>query len=378
MYNKSEELFQLMEKLDLDALILTDPTSIQYFSGFLTVFSRFMALIIKKDGDNIFIVPKIEEGFARSTNLFSNIKIYIEYPGYQTRDPFDLIKKNIIDLKLCKKRIGIESTNLVQKTYNQLNNVLNQMNLIDITDNIEKIKMIKSKDELDYIRKAVKISEVGLKAAIKSTKIGATEVEVACAGRLAIIQEIADNYPENRIETHFNINSGTDTAFAHRKISGKRIIPNELVYHVWCNSFEGYFDELARTIFTGKPTEKHLDIFTVVLEAHNKAISSLKPGVKASEIDRKARAVIAEAGYGEFNPFYVGHSLGLKSKERPFLKVEDDTKLKPGMVVSIEPGIYIPGFGGIGGNSDTIFITKEGHEVVTTYPKTLSPDDLEM
>jgi Xaa-Pro dipeptidase len=135
-------------------------------------------------------------------------------------------------------------------------------------------------------------------------------------------------------------------------------------------SLNGYHSECERTFIVGKPTKKQERIFRVVHDAQQMTIDAVRPGIKVEDLDAIARGVISAAGYGKYVIHRAGHGIRLEVHERPFLQGGDSTILEPRMIFSVEPGVYIPEFGGVR-HSDTVLVTENGHQILTKYPKAL-------
>jgi len=154
----------------------------------------------------------------------------------------------------------------------------------------------------------------------------------------------------------------------HGVASTRKLQPGEFVTFDFGAYFQGYCSDLTRTIVVGEPTDRHREIYNIVLEAQERALAHIKPGMTGREADALTRETIARYGYGEFFGHGTGHGIGLEIHEAPRLSQRSDTVLEPGMVVTVEPGIYIPGFGGVRIEDDVV-VTESGIRVLTSSPK---------
>jgi Xaa-Pro aminopeptidase len=166
---------------------------------------------------------------------------------------------------------------------------------------------------------------------------------------------------------------GSRAALPHATPGDQRIEDNDFLLVDWGASEGLYRSDLTRMVVTGKILPKFAAIYEIVLEAQMKAIEAIRPGVVCQDIDAVARRIIAKAGYGKRFGHGLGHGMGLLIHESPRFAVKNQTVLKPGMIMTVEPGIYIPGWGGIR-IEDDILVTRGGHEVLTNVPKQL--DDI--
>jgi Xaa-Pro aminopeptidase len=164
--------------------------------------------------------------------------------------------------------------------------------------------------------------------------------------------------------------SGERSALPHGVASDRKLQANEFMKLDFGALYEGYCSDLTRTVCIGKASDKHKEIHGIVLEAHRNVLAHLKPGMTGVEADSLARDIIAKAGYGDNFGHSLGHGIGLYIHEAPTLSQRSDTVLQPGMVVTVEPGIYLPGFGGVRIENDVV-ITESGIRVITHSPMEL-------
>jgi Xaa-Pro aminopeptidase len=169
--------------------------------------------------------------------------------------------------------------------------------------------------------------------------------------------------------------SGERSALPHGVASDRLLQANEFVKLDFGAYYHGYCSDLTRTVVLGKPTERHKQIYDTVLEAQLLALEKLKPGMTGREVDAIARNVITKAGYGDHFGHGTGHGLGMEIHEAPRLSLLSDTVLEPGMVVTVEPGIYIPGFGGVRIEDDVV-ITENGIRILTKSSKDFTVVDV--
>ena len=165
--------------------------------------------------------------------------------------------------------------------------------------------------------------------------------------------------------------SGQRSSLPHGKPSEKKIEEKELITIDMGANYQNYSSDITRTILLGKENNKQKEIFSLVLEAQMAALEFLKPGVSCKEVDSIARKIITRGGYGEYFGHGLGHGVGLDIHELPRVSFSDDTVLQPGMVITIEPGIYLPEMGGVR-IEDSVLITDESYEILTWFPKLLN------
>lgn len=310
-----------MHEKNMDALIAVKPENIRYLTGFNP--SSFSLLLLKDE-----------------PVLFTS-KLDIEDASQSSKVPVEELK-SLKDIKeLLKGKIGIESSMTVE-TYKKLSNNFKA----DITDLIEVSRMVKSPDEIKNIKKALEIAE----KSFEDVEFSGTENEAAA-----------------KLEYNMMVRGSSKPSFETIVASGERSslphgtpqvteIESPVVID-WGAVYNGYASDTTRTIIE---TDKQEEIFNIVLEANKKAVSAIKPGVKTSEIDKAARDVIEEYGYGEGYIHSTGHGVGLEIHEMPSLSQKDNTTLEKGMIVTIEPGIYLEGEFGVR-VEDMVQITNRGN-----------------
>lgn len=164
--------------------------------------------------------------------------------------------------------------------------------------------------------------------------------------------------------------AGANAALPHGTPGLTKIKKGDLVLFDLGVVYQGYCSDITRTIAYGDITDKQAEIYNTVLKAEEAAVSAVKPGVKASELDLTARNIIAEAGYGDYFPHRLGHGLGISVHEYPSMTTTNNLQIKPGMVFTIEPGIYVPDVAGVR-IEDDLLVTENGAEILTKFPKSL-------
>jgi Xaa-Pro aminopeptidase len=252
-------------------------------------------------------------------------------------------------------RLGFEAERMTFSTHAALKRALPGVELVPLRDTVETLRAVKDAGEIAAMRRALVVSEKALASAASRLR-GRTEVEVAEHLRRCIVDEGGEEESFPTI-----VASGPRGAQPHAVPSRNVIGGGKLVIIDYGVRFNGYCSDLTRTFTAGKWEKKAREIYRIVLEAQRAAISALGPGVKASLVDKAARSVIERAGYGEFFGHGTGHGVGLEVHEKPVLSPKSGDVLEPGMVVTVEPGIYLEHFGGVR-IEDMLLVTKTGAE----------------
>lgn len=335
----------------IDALLITTLENIRYLSDF----TGSSGVIIITSDRAFFLTDSRYDSQSRDEVAGFKIKIYKK----QIEEVASLINK------LKPKSIGFEAKGISYDTYHRLKDLLHTKKLTPLPEDIDRIRAIKDRTELKLIKKAVNLAAIGFKAASNRIKPGVAECNVAFDAEVAMKKNRAHGLSFDII-----VASGKRSALAHGKASAKKMRKSEMVIVDLGARYQGYHSDETCTFIVGKPNEEQKKIYSVVKGAHDKAIEAVRPGVKACSIDFAARDFIKKAGYGKYFSHGTGHGIGLAVHEWPNISPYNDNTVEEGMVFTIEPGIYIPGWGGIR-IEDMVLVTKNGHEVLTEMPKEL-------
>lgn len=263
-------------------------------------------------------------------------------------------------------KLAFESEYLTYANYLKLREALySKVQLIPIKEFVEKYRSVKKREELVLIKKATEIAMKAFSLCLKEIRPGVSEKEIANAFINYALQFGAD-----RIAFEPIVASGTRSSLPHGTASNKSIEKNDLLIFDFGVVYKGYHCDCTRTLVVGKPSQKQKELFSLVLKAQQEAFAKIKPGVPAAILDKCARNVIEKAGYGAYFRHSLGHGVGLQVHEAPYINQKNKTKLQPNMVFTVEPGIYLPDFGGIR-IEDLVVITKKGYKRITTLPRKL-------
>lgn len=230
---------------------------------------------------------------------------------------------------------------------------------------VEELRMCKAPQEIEHIRRAAQIADEAFAELLPKIKSGITEREIALELEFLMRKKGASAMSFAPI-----VASGPQSALPHARPGDRILSFGDFVVLDFGCVVNGYCSDMTRTIVVGEPEEQHLLIYDLVLRAQQEALQAVGPGKTGAEIDAIARDIIAEAGYGDYFGHGLGHSVGLEIHENPRLSKTDNTVLKPGMVVTVEPGVYLPGFGGVR-IEDLVVVTEDGHDVLTSTFKEL-------
>ena len=331
--NRLQKLRQKLAEKEIDGIFVLQSENRYYLSGF--------------DGSTGYLVITPQD-----TVLATDFR-YIEQataqaPSYQifktTGDVPDWLPQLATDLKIS--RLGFESEHLTFAMYRQLSDILNktqsQLQLIPVDGLVESLRAIKEPEEIELIAKAAGIADQALAYIGDTIQIGMTEKEVAWE-----IERFMREHGSQPIPFDVIVASGPNSALPHARPSERKINPGEPIVIDIGAKFSGYASDITRTICLGTPDDTFKKVYDTVLAAQLAAIAIIKEGMNGEEADSLARTVIEEAGYGEAFGHSLGHGVGLAPHEQPRLGPKSTDILCNGIVFTVEPGIYLPGWGGI-------------------------------
>ena len=265
-----------------------------------------------------------------------------------------------------KKVIGIEPTCLRALEMGYLQQAFKGSEFLDASAQLSQSRACKDASEISHIRRAVQIAETALESTLPIVHVGVSEREISTELTLQLIRAGSD------LTLAFQpiVSGGPNAANPHAEPSDRKLQPGDLLVIDWGAMYQGYVSDLTRTFAIGKVDPEYGKIVEVTARANEAGRNASRPGIPAGEIDRAARKVILEAGYGEFFTHRTGHGIGLEGHEPPYIYAENELILQPGMVFTVEPGIYLPGRNGAR-IEDNVLITTEGAETLSKLPRGL-------
>lgn len=335
----------------LDALLVSDLKNARYLSGFT--------------GSNAFIVVTRDEAFFLTDPRYT-AQAREEVRGFKKRifrKALDEISALVLEKRI--KALGFEAPNLSYATYRKLAKALPKARLRPADGLVERLREKKDPFEVEKIRASASLLDSGFRKAARLVRAGAIENEAAFSIEADLRRRGAEAMAFDTI-----IASGARGALPHGRASGKKIKKGELVVVDMGVLMDGYNSDETRTFATGRLKPRQREIYGIVKDAQAAAINAIRPGARASDVDGAARKVIEKAGYGKFFGHGTGHGVGLDIHERPSLGPLSEDVLEEGMVVTVEPGIYLPGSAGVR-IEDMALVTKGGCELLTKTAKEL-------
>lgn len=344
------KLREVLTERELDAILITQSENRRYLSGFT---GSAGVLLISQDQAIIATDFRYYEQVTKQVPNFQLAKVEAKL--------VDILPE--IVAKVGAKKVGFESAHLAFDQHKELAEAAEGFELVLTKDIVEDLRAIKDEDELDRIRKAVALADEAFAHIVDFVHPGVTEREVAWE-----LEAFMRTHGAEKVAFDLIVASGPNGAMPHATASEQKIKAGEpIVMDLGC-IVEGYNSDMTRTICLSQPDEKFREVYDLVLSAQLAAEEAIRPGMTAKEADGIAREIIEEAGYGEQFGHGLGHGVGLAVHEKPTLgKISEDV-LEPGMVFTIEPGIYIQGWGGVR-IEDMVVLGEEGLEVLTRATK---------
>ena len=362
----------IMENNNLDMVILTSMHNIAYYTGFIYCsFGRPYGCVITKNKIST-ISANIDASQPWRRSHCENI-IYTDWK----KDNFLKAITSIIDENKIPKNIGIENDHITLEMNEKIQSIFSASAFTDISKKLMKLRMIKSKEEIEIIKNGARIADIGGEEIVKNIKEGATELEIAITGRDKMEKEIAKTYPDAEyMDTWVWFQSGINTDGAHNPKTNRKLVNGDILSLNTFPMISGYYTALERTLFLDNVNDESLKAWEANVKVHKRGLELIKPGVKCSDICNELNELFAELGYLQYRTFGYGHSFGVLShfygREAGLELREDiDTVLEENMVISMEPMILIPeGNPGAGGyrEHDILVIGKNSSENITKFP----------
>ena len=352
---RRHKLVQSLRKAGLSALLVTNPKNVTYLTGFTGEDSY---LIIGPEVLCIFSDSRFE---TQLKNECPSIPAEIRT---SRTTMIEFLVREFPNFGLT--HLGIEASSMTVAVRDALAEMLTKIELVSQTGLVEDLRQIKDPDEIDELRLAVRQAESGY-GLMKSLLIPEmTEREAAHE-----LEHGMRRFGALKAAFEPIIAVGDRSALPHYRAGLRRFDESTFTLCDWgAVSPKGYHSDLTRVWATGKVPPKLHRIYEVVLNAQQAAIAAIRPGMKCQDVDGVARKVIEQAGYSKYFGHGLGHGIGLDIHEGPRLSPISTDELKPGMVVTVEPGIYLPGFGGVR-IEDDVLVTRDGYEVLTSIPREL-------
>lgn len=362
MYSeRRQRLVESIRARRLDALALVPGPNLFYLTGLSFHLSeRPIVALFPTEGKPALILPHLEAVRLEHPDRMA-VFPYSDEEGYEGafQDACDA-------LDLSAAAIGAEGLGMRLMEAQLLEQHAPGSRLIAAGDALFDLRVCKDEHEQGQMRSAAATTEEALQATIDQTAVGMSEREVASLLRIQLLRAGADTMAFSPI-----VAAGPNAALPHATPSDRPLQAGETIIIDCGASLGGYAADITRTVVVGALEPEWSEVYDVVQAANAAGREAVRPGVSAEEVDRAARDVIEDAGYGEHFFHRTGHGLGLETHEPPYIVAGNSRRLRPGMVLTIEPGIYIPGKGGVR-IEDDVLVTEDGSQSLTTFTRDLT------
>ena len=373
----------LLERLrgeELSGVVLFDPYYVLYYAGFaFAPTERPIAFVLAADGARALVVPRLEVEHAEAKAMFDRVEHYLEYPGDPRVGGGD--REDALRARAHREdrrrpgRLPVDPR-LPRPDPPELSGAT----VVRVVEQIEEQMAIKSEAEIALIRESVRWGNLAHRLLQRYTRPGVTETEVAQRASneatFAMLDAIGELY---RAQSFFT--SGAHAGY-RGQIGRNSAIPHALAGNIVFQEGDvlvtgasapvwGYLSELERTMVIGEPTAEQERLFGHMKAVQEVAFEAIKPGARCSDVDMAVRGYFAQQDLFAHWRHHTGHAIGLRYHEGPFLDSGDHTEIRPGMVFTVEPGLYAPELGGFR-HSDTVLVTEDGIEILTYYPRDLA------
>ncbi len=361
--SRFSRLFSAMSSAGLEVIALNPGPSLTYLTGLTFHLSERPTVLLAALPDQVAIIlPRLEAGKLSHSDQAMQSFTYDDNPAAWP----DAFQKGCQALQVDGKNAGIEPIRLRYLELNYLQQAAPTAHFVSAAGVLEGLRLQKDAAEVAKMRRAVKIAQDSLEAALKSVQVGMTERELAAELTIQMLRAGAD--PEAPFAPI--VSSGPNSANPHAAPSERRLGAGDILVIDWGASYQGYVSDLTRT-FAIKDMDPQMRVIAgIVAEANTAGRAAARPGIAAGDVDRAARAVIERAGYGEYFTHRTGHGIGMEGHEPPYMFGENKLVLAPGMAFTVEPGIYLDGKGGVR-VEDNVVITESGAETLSDLPREL-------
>ncbi len=376
---RSAALAEHLRSRELCAAVLFDSAYVLYYTGFAFVpTERPIALVVDAAGERGLLVPRLEREHAQANAGVEHVADYAEYPS--ERHPMETLKQ-LLEKMAAGGPLGAD-TDGYPWIFGYRGPTLTELTGSEperIAGFVEDGMTIKSEAEIELIRESAKWGNLAHSLLQRYTRAGLTETEVtrraSTEATLAMLDAIGPLY---RAQSPFSDGAaagyrgqiGRNAAIPHALANNVTFQPGDVLVTGATAPVWGYYSELERTMVLGSPTADQRRMFEHMVALQDTAFEALRSGARCSDVDRAVRAYYDEHGLWDYWRHHVGHAIGLRYHEGPFLDIGDDTEIRPGMVFTVEPGLYSPDLGGFR-HSDTVVVTRDGLDFLTYYPRDL-------
>ncbi|WP_347862095.1 Xaa-Pro peptidase family protein [Salimicrobium sp. PL1-032A] len=357
MERRIEVLCEELKHQKMEACFINTKENFFYLTGFLTdPHERLLGLLVFPDGGTVAVLPAMEQAQLEEAGFRGAIVAYEDH-----EDPWAKLKGHLEGVHT----IGIEEEHLSYGRAERLLALLDTPEVKDVTDVLDRQRVIKDENEIEVMREAAALADEGVEAGVAALSEGVTEMEV-----LATIEFEMKKRGVREMSFSTMVLFGEKAGHPHGNPGDRMLKRGDLVLFDLGVVWKGYTSDITRTVAFGEVDAKQRKIYETVRRAEEASLKLSRPGTRIGDLDQAARDIITEAGYGSYFPHRIGHGLGINVHEFPSMSHLNDDILQAGMTYTIEPGIYDPAVGGVR-IEDDVLVTEDGYETLTKTTKEL-------
>lgn len=361
MSERTNQISEFLKEQGIDLAVVTSKANVFYFSGvYAEPHERVMAVLVDVTGKHVLFCPALEASIVAASPWEGDVVTYEDH-----ENPFDRLAELFATFEHSNNRIGIEGEHMTFSRYQELSSRLENAAILDIGESLQALRLKKTPEEIAILQEAATLADEAIEIGKQAIRPGITEIEV--------IAEIEYEMKKKGVrEMSFDtlVLFGANSADPHG-VPGDRVIQEgDFVLFDLGVVWKGYCSDITRTFIYGEANEEQKKIYETVRQALETATEASQIGTTLGALDKAARDVITNAGYGQYFTHRVGHGLGIEVHEFPSLASNNLLTAEAGIVYTLEPGIYVPGVGGVR-IEDDIHLTAEGPVALTRTPKHL-------
>ena len=361
MTPRMEKLFAELKGAGLDAVAINPGPTLTYLSGLrFHLMERPVVMFLAAGRNPAIVLPELEMQKVKNLPWQVDVFPYGENPAEWDGS----FKKAIASLSLDRKRIGVEPRAMRLLEFHHIKTGAPEADFPDASAALGRLRICKDAGEIARMRRAVHVAQDALEATLPYIKIGMTEKEVANE----LVTQLLRHGSEPEMPFSPIVSSGPNSANPHASPTDRKLQAGDLLVVDWGAAYEGYISDLTRTFAVGEIEDEYRKIHTLVQQANAAGRTAGKPGVPCAQVDKAARKVIEDAGYGVYFTHRTGHGIGMEGHEDPYMRGDNLQLLEPGMAYTVEPGIYLPDRNGVR-IEDNMVVTETGVESLSDMPR---------
>jgi len=359
-----QRIHSLLDRLTdtrLGALALIPGRSLYYFTGLsFHLMERPVIALFSGEAELRMVVPELEQAKAEAAPVNLELFPYGEAEGAA----LEALNRAVAGLGLEGGRIGIEPLSMRFHELDMLQVAVSRATFVPSEGTIFTLRIRKDESEIAAMQRAVRIAEAALEKTLPLIRVNMAEKELASELTAQMLR--AGSEPE----TPFSpiVASGPNSAQGHAVPGDRALAPGDSLVLDWGAAHEGYISDITRTFFVAEAPEELSQVHEIVQQANAAGRAAVRPGASCGSVDLAARSEIDSAGFGEYFIHRTGHGIGLEAHEPPYIREGEETVLETGMTFTVEPGVYLPGRGGVRVEDDVV-VTEDGGDSLTTLPR---------